>query len=227
MQEREGRRRIPRPGGDALRAVADLVARLHTMPDVGEASRAVADFALERLDADVAGLALRPDRMPPTRLAGDHAVLAAIDGVHGVPAEPVVVDDTRSEVRWTEWCAPARRHDLLSVALVEVARLGDRPLVLELFARSAGVFGAGHDERVSIARLAGLGVQAVDVRSHLEEALETRDVIGQAQGILMERHRLTPEMAMAYLRRTSQHSQERIRRIAAQIVRGYRQPPPD
>jgi AmiR/NasT family two-component response regulator len=53
----------------------------------------------------------------------------------------------------------------------------------------------------------------------LQEALETRTVIGQAQGILMERLGLSAEEAFGYLRRRSNTDNVKLRDLAAEIVR--------
>lgn len=53
---------------------------------------------------------------------------------------------------------------------------------------------------------------------NLRRALESRDLIGQAKGILMSQHRLTAEAAFELLRRTSQARNVKLREIAAQIV---------
>lgn len=53
---------------------------------------------------------------------------------------------------------------------------------------------------------------------HLETALEHRTVIGQATGILVERYGLSPDGAMAYLRRVSQDSNRKLYDIAAELV---------
>ena len=52
----------------------------------------------------------------------------------------------------------------------------------------------------------------------LEEALVSRDVIGQAKGILMERRHLTPDQAFELLRAVSQHSNRKVRDIAAELA---------
>lgn len=54
---------------------------------------------------------------------------------------------------------------------------------------------------------------------HQAAALENRTVIGQAQGILMGASRLTADTAFAYLQRLSQHSNRKLRDIAAEVVR--------
>jgi AmiR/NasT family two-component response regulator len=53
----------------------------------------------------------------------------------------------------------------------------------------------------------------------LEEALETRTIIGQAQGILMERFSLSADEAFAYLRRRSNTDNVKLRDLAVEIVR--------
>lgn len=53
---------------------------------------------------------------------------------------------------------------------------------------------------------------------NLEQALKARTVIGQAQGILMERHRLTAAQAFDRLRVTSEHLNRKLRDVAADLV---------
>lgn len=52
----------------------------------------------------------------------------------------------------------------------------------------------------------------------LEEALLSRDVIGQAKGILMERLHLTSDQAFEQLRDTSQMLNRKVRDIAAELA---------
>lgn len=53
----------------------------------------------------------------------------------------------------------------------------------------------------------------------IEAALERRLVLGQAQGILMERMGLTPERAFAFLSRASQQTNIPIGDVAAELVK--------
>jgi hypothetical protein len=72
-----------------------------------------------------------------------------------------------------------------------------------------------------LAAHASVAARAVDERStlqglgrDLQQALLSRDVIGQAKGILMERLKVTPEDAFDLLRRTSQHLNIKLREVA-------------
>ena len=57
-----------------------------------------------------------------------------------------------------------------------------------------------------------------ELRRHLHDALSSRDVIGQAKGILMERLRITPEEAFDALRRSSQRLNVKLREVAARLA---------
>ena len=52
----------------------------------------------------------------------------------------------------------------------------------------------------------------------LQLALETRDVIGQAKGILMERFRITADEAFDLLRVASQHRNRKLNALAADLA---------
>jgi AmiR/NasT family two-component response regulator len=58
----------------------------------------------------------------------------------------------------------------------------------------------------------------VDEVTQLHRALETRDVIGQAKGILMERHRLSAEAAFERLVHESQTRNRKLHDIARALA---------
>lgn len=64
--------------------------------------------------------------------------------------------------------------------------------------------------------------------SQLERALESRDIIGQAKGILMARQSITADAAFEILARASQRSNRKLRDVAADLVAncGCHQPNP-
>jgi AmiR/NasT family two-component response regulator len=64
---------------------------------------------------------------------------------------------------------------------------------------------------------ADLAAALVDV-AELQRALATSRQIGMAMGILMERHRLTPEQAFDRLRDLSQRRNVKLRDLADQVV---------
>jgi len=64
---------------------------------------------------------------------------------------------------------------------------------------------------------AAIALRDGEQRRNLRTAIDTRDVIGQAKGILMERLRLTPEAAFAVLVATSQQTNQKLHSVAEQL----------
>ena len=68
------------------------------------------------------------------------------------------------------------------------------------------------------ARHAAVALVRADREAHLQLALDSRKLIGQAQGILMERFGLDEPRAFEVLKRYSQHHNLRLRRVAEMLV---------
>ena len=60
--------------------------------------------------------------------------------------------------------------------------------------------------------------ESAERQHHLERAIDAHRDIGQAIGILVERHRITPEQAFDRLRRASQDRNLKLRQLATRIV---------
>jgi hypothetical protein len=97
---------------------------------------------------------------------------------------------------------------------------------LNLYARLPLAFGATDRAQGQLfATLARLALDSAQVRAaddaraaNLAEALRTRELIGQAQGILMERERITADQAFDVLRRASQQMNIKLREVAETLV---------
>ncbi|XAS76687.1 ANTAR domain-containing protein [Dermatophilaceae bacterium Sec6.4] len=154
----------------------------------------------------------------------DHRTGPGIDVLNGQPS--VISARLATETRWASWTQYA--HESLGIqAVLSVPLLGmsrsfgaltlyfAEPIVDDqdaMFARATSF--ATH---FTLALGCGLMIE------HQAAALENRTVIGQAQGILMVGSRLTADTAFAYLQRLSQHSNRKLRDIAAEVV-GQRGP---
>ena len=55
-------------------------------------------------------------------------------------------------------------------------------------------------------------------------ALHNRNIIGQAQGVLMERYDMTADQAFDYLRRISSSTNRKVAVVAAEIAQTRRLP---
>ena len=97
---------------------------------------------------------------------------------------------------------------------------------LQLYARLPGAFNAtDRAQGLIFAANAGLALGLAQTQQtergragNLQIALVSREIIGQAQGILMERERITAEQAFELLRRASQHLNLKLRDVAQGLV---------
>jgi anti-anti-sigma regulatory factor len=123
--------------------------------------------------------------------------------------------DLATETRWPEFSRRAADRGMgavLSIDLLLPARTTPLGGALNIYARSAG--GLGDTARLTALLLAThaslalaytTATELADLDAqHLRAAIESRDVIGQAKGILMARQGLTADEAFDLLRRTSQ-----------------------
>jgi GAF domain-containing protein len=127
---------------------------------------------------------------------------------------------------WPEFAAEAERSGVRSVLAVPLVA-SDRPLgALNLYSRTAeGYSDADEETAVLFSEQAAVACANAEVywrtyalTEHLRDALESRDVIGQAKGILMARRGCTPDTAFDTLRRVSQNRNIKLRQIAEQVV---------
>jgi transcriptional regulator with GAF, ATPase, and Fis domain len=140
--------------------------------------------------------------------------------------ETVHSPDLASEVRWPVW-GPRVVEELgvRSMLCFRLFTAKDTLGALNLYSRRAGAF--TEDDAVEglalAAHVAVALVSATEIEG-LNAAAVNRTVIGQAQGILMERYDIDSERAFSLLRRVSQDSNQRLRWIAAELVRTRKVP---
>lgn len=136
----------------------------------------------------------------------------------------ISISDVADDDRWPEFAGAADRAGIRSVLAHAVS--AEAPAALNLYARLPDAFGPGdRAQALLFATLARLALdsakeRALDVErtTNLAEALRTRELIGQAQGILIERERITGEEAFVVLRQASQHLNVKLREVAAALV---------
>jgi len=83
----------------------------------------------------------------------------------------------------------------------------------------------GRTAHEDVERLTALARMLVEKNAQLETALESRIVIEQAKGVLVERYALAPPEAFELLRRAARTSRMRIRDLAANVVASRDTPP--
>jgi hypothetical protein len=198
--------------------------------------QAVADLAVATIEGcDFAGLFLRKAGQVTTPVHTD-PVVDELDALQLRVNEGPCLDcmaqgtafyaeDLAGDPRWPQFgpqAAAAGLRSLLALPLSTDGTVG----ALNLYARYPLAFGAVDRARgLVLAGLAGLAVRVAEAHDeevrraeNLRQALVTRELIGQAQGILMERERVTAEQAFDILRRASQHLNTKLREVAQQLV---------
>jgi len=133
--------------------------------------------------------------------------------------ETVRVPDLANEQRWPRFSAAAVEAGALGMLSCQLYVEGDNLGALNLFSRRAFAF---DDESEHVALLfsghAAVAYAAAQQRAKLTRSVVTRQLIGQAQGILMERHKVTAEQAFSMLVRVSQHRNDKLRDVAEQLA---------
>ncbi|WP_375501120.1 GAF and ANTAR domain-containing protein [uncultured Jatrophihabitans sp.] len=132
---------------------------------------------------------------------------------------PIVVDDLARDPRWPDFTARGivlGVRSMLCVPLwVDEHRLGS----VSLYSTTPNAFG---ERAQRVAEL--LAVHAAVVLSDAQRidnlglALKNRDLIGQAKGILMERHRITADVAFTLLSTASQRSNRKVASVAEEVA---------
>ena len=132
----------------------------------------------------------------------------------------VRVDDLTADTRWPRFAAavvaetPVR--SMLTFQLyTHVQNWG----ALSLYSQRRRGFDAAAEELgLILATHAALTLEAVQRTRQFRSALGSRDIIGQAKGILMERYDISPGAAFSLLTRLSQESNKPVVVIAKELV---------
>lgn len=139
--------------------------------------------------------------------------------------EPVVSGSLADDGRWPEFGPMADAAGVASVLSVSI-HLDREPAqvigTLNQYATDADAFDrADQDVAVVLAAHAAVAIDSVRVSARadaLSVGMRTRDVVGQAKGILMERGRLTADQAFDSLRIASQRLNRRLADIAVDVA---------
>ncbi|MGB6205735.1 GAF and ANTAR domain-containing protein [Mycobacterium sp.] len=162
--------------------------------------------------ADTAGLVAQLDKLQHDFGEGPCAEAALQETI-------VRSDDLRSEARWPRYAPAAVQLGVLSGLSFKLYTADRTAGALNLFgfeadgwdtdAETTGAVLAAH---AAAAILAGRGAE------HLQAALASRDGIGQAKGIIMERYGVDEIRAFEMLRLLSQESQIKLVDIAQRVI---------
>ena len=224
------------PSGELVRNFTRVAEAMFSAGGVDPTLQTVVDLAVDTIEGcdyasifvSRAGMVTSPALSDPMAAELDALQLRGnegpcIDAIAG--SSPCYADDLARDPRWPSFgpaAAAAGVRSLLSLRLSADGTLG----ALNLYARYPSAFGAVDRARgLVVAGLAGIALslaraneEHARLAENLRQALMSREVVGQAQGILMERERITAEQAFDILRRASQHLNVKLRQVAQDLV---------
>lgn len=224
-----------RPGTDSVaigRAVAHAAQQLRGARTVEETLELIVSSAAEAMPGfeHVGVSTVREGESPVTRVASSDLVreLDTVQYALGegpcmtslAGAEVVVAPHLRHDQRWPTYVPEAVRRGLRSQLGVRL-HLADRGTVGGLNLYSLTNDEVSEEDLVTagfFATHASLALGHVGELATLQAAVEHRQLIGQALGILMERYGLNAEAAHAFLWRASSHGNTKVRDLAARLV---------
>lgn len=221
---------------DMAAAFADIAAALHEEPGVDETVEAVLRFALHAVDCTHAGVMLVSDSGRRVETTATDPVVEKADQLQLeyqegpclsaiVQHHTYLVRDTATDGRWPRWAPRVAELGLRCALGIRLHTNSTTIGSLNLFNTEPDVFDS-NDEAVAqiLARHASVALASARQDETLAQAIDTRNLIGQAQGLLMERFDLDPDQAFAVLRRYSQDHNVKLREVAKRLVDTRRLP---
>lgn len=131
----------------------------------------------------------------------------------------VRTDDLRDEPRWPQYAPAAVKHGVLSSLSFKLYTADRTAGALNLFSFEAGVWDAEAETIGTVlAAHAAAAILAARHGEQLQSAVSTRDRIGQAKGIIMERFGVDEVRAFELLRTLSQESQAKLVDVAQRVI---------
>ncbi|WP_285619650.1 GAF and ANTAR domain-containing protein [Kineosporia sp. NBRC 101677] len=147
----------------------------------------------------------RPAQGPAVQAEAGHHVVAA------------TLTDQQSQ--WPLLSTVAARADIRRVMAVPLT-YGEHPLgVLSVYSGQSSAFGpAARNLAALVAVQAAIALSRLEREEHLRFAMKSRQHIGEAVGVLVERHRILPDEAFQRMVKASQHRNVKVREIAEAVV---------
>jgi transcriptional regulator with GAF, ATPase, and Fis domain len=128
-------------------------------------------------------------------------------------------DDMRAEERWPRFASQTANLGVLSMVSFQLFVEDDSFGALNLYSPTAGVFGAEAESTgMLLASHAAIAMTTARTHAGLQIAMDSRDLIGQAKGILIERYKITAVQAFGLLVASSQAVNRKLRDVAEHLV---------
>ena len=211
-------------------AFARLSQELLAGPVIEQTLQSVVELAVQTIQGcDYAGITLRRGRHVETPAATDPLVNQADQWQYELSEGPCldavfvedtyVIEDLRAEPRWPRWAPKAASLGIFSVLSVRLATPKTIVGSLNLYAQARSAYDEDQILTAGIyAAHASNAIAATSETAGLTTALQTRHLIGMAQGILIQRYQLPEDQAFQFLARISQDTNVKLRDVAAKVI---------
>lgn len=210
---------------------AEMALELHDQPTTVETLDKITQYAKMSMDCDDAGVLLvharnrletasaTSDRVNQSHdLQREYDEGPCLDALEGVGS--YISGDVARDARWPSWGKAMAELGIMSAMSLRLETRQRRFGSLNLYSDKTHFF---DQTDLEAAKIFGRHVSVALSAAHNEEglltAIDARKLIGQAQGILMERFNIDGDRAFEVLRRYSQHHNAKLRTVAEWIVK--------
>ena len=208
---------------------AKMALALVAEPDVEETLSSVCEYARLALPCDYAGIHIVRSRQIETGAATDplveHAHKLQMEYDEGPCLDAIwnqdsfIVHDAATDDRWLSFGPAAAKMGLHSILSIRLFTYEQTLGALNLYSGEVREFSA---DDVALGHIFGQHASVAFASARKEEglrqAIDARHLIGQAQGILMERFGLSGHQAFSVLRRYSQDNNIKLRTVAQHVI---------
>jgi GAF domain-containing protein len=137
----------------------------------------------------------------------------------------VRVDDLGADTRWPCYTAQAAGLGVRSLLVAALPSAHGPHGTFAVCSPEPEAFGRAAEQIMpNVANRVAIALAHADMLRHMRRAIDSRTTIGQACGILIERHKIRPDEAFEMLVRASQHNHLKLRDIAARLVETGQEP---
>jgi len=220
--------------GEALGAALALTRDARTLRDEPSSPHDVLERAVRLAVAHIPGAiaaaaSIHHAHTAPETLASHPLALAAEDAQHAHRQGPALharahhcsvrILEMGVETRWPAFARTARGLGITAAITCDLGHQHGSDATLTVYTTApAGFDPAAAEFTELLAAHATAALEATASITSLHTAMHSRQAIGEATGMLMERHRIDARAAFDLLARASQRTNVKLRRIAEHVV---------
>ena len=209
--------------------MAEVARTLHEPESVDDVLGRLVRVARDATPAEFVGVSISSPKGIHTAAASDPLVINLDQAQYELSEGPCLdamrdhtataVADLRTDNRWPRFGPRAVAAGVISQMGIEIFRQHSTVGGLNLYASRPNAFDDDTRHAAALfARHAGLALDKSLTITNLTEALQTRQTIGQAIGIVMQRYTVDEAHAFKHLVRLSQTTNTKLRDIARSVV---------